>query len=480
MLLLLASCSFSTYDYTPCENSGQCRSAFGPGWVCGESGFCDALPPLDRCSTTWPEDLLSNANDYKDTILVGTLFSRDPVDGDIEEALAAELAIRQVGDNGGLEGRNYGMVHCDYTENTAIDNQTATEAIQADAQYLANLGVPFIVGPATSSMSEDAYPIIEAAGVMLISPSATSPSLTDIDGISKSDADPGLFWRTAPPDDLQGRVIATEMVETLGVSHVAVIYESSNYGQALAEVFKDNFEANNGHTAELFAFDEGNSTGRDDKVSTVGASVYDEVLFISGNIDDLIAFLNGAATWPNYENMGIFLTDAGRDVRLIENTSDASSLYDQIRGTAPSVPTGTVYGFFESGFSGTYSPAYTASSSSYTAYAYDAAWLGLYGTAWSLYQESDACVGDDDGICGLGTARGLRHISDQNATDMEIKATSWNSVKATFETGQSVNVAGASGSLDYDPLSGETTGPIDIWEINDARDNFDTITTITP
>jgi branched-chain amino acid transport system substrate-binding protein len=270
------------------------------------------------------------------------------------------------------------------------------------------------------------------------------------------------------------------MVETLGVSHVAVIYESSNYGQALAEVFKDNFEANNGHTAELFAFDEGNSTGRDDKVSTVGASVYDEVLFISGNIDDLIAFLNGAATWPNYENMGIFLTDAGRDVRLIENTAEASSLYDQIQGTAPSVPTGTVYGFFESGFSGTYSPAYTASSSSYTAYSYDAAWLGLYGTAWSLYQESDACVGDDDGICGLGTARGLRHISDQNATDMEIKSTSWNSVKATFETGQSVNIEGASGSLDYDPLSGETTGPIDIWVINDARDNFDTIKTITP
>jgi branched-chain amino acid transport system substrate-binding protein len=184
---------------------------------------------------------LSTPDEHKNDILIGTIFNRDSIEGDLEEALAAELAVRQVNDEGGLEGRSYAILHCNYYEGASVDSRTATEAIQDATRYLGRLGVPVIVGPATSSMSQDAYPVAEELGVMLISPSATSPALTDMDGLQKSDENPGLFWRTAPPDDLQGLVIAQDMAGR-DVIKVAVIYETSTYGSALAETFVGYFQ----------------------------------------------------------------------------------------------------------------------------------------------------------------------------------------------------------------------------------------------
>ncbi len=474
--LLLSGCSLGTYDYSPCENDGQCRAAFGLGHVCGSEGLCAAVAPSDRCTETWPDDLFANPSEYKDNILLGTLFSRNPVEGDLAEGLAVELAVRQVNDEGGLEGRPYALIQCDYDENTDLDSLTSTEAVQQNGQYLADMGAAFVVGPATSSMTQDVYAVMEAAGVMIVSPSATSPALTDIDGLEKSDQNPGLFWRTAPPDDLQGLAIAQDMAQR-DRSNVAVIHETSNYGSALAEVFKTYFEASGGRTAALFPFDEGSASGRDTQVVEVAQGTYDEVIFISGNVNDYISFLNAAKDLAYYENVGIFLTDAGRDVTMLGATPEASALYDQVRGSAPAVPSGSLYDFFKAAYSAAYSPA-SADDSSYTSYAYDAAWLGIYGTVWSNYQEADACKGDDDGICGLGAARGLRKISAGEPLD--IKATSWNTIKASFETGQGIDLEGSSGHLDYDPNSGETVGPVDIWVIGADNASFETVETIDP
>ena len=54
----------------------------------------------------------------------------------------------------------------------------------------------------------------------------------------------------------------------------------------------------------------------------------------------------------------------------------------------------------------------------------------------------------------------------------------WNTVKATFSAGLSVDVRGASGGLDYDPVDEETTAPIDIWVLQDGE--ITVIQTIEP
>ena len=79
----------------------------------------------------------------------------------------------------------------------------------------------------------------------------------------------------------------------------------------------------------------------------------------------------------------------------------------------------------------------------------------LYGAAWSNYQLGE--------ISGLGIGRGLRNISAGDEVD--IKPSTWISVRANFEAGESIDVVGASGELDYDVTTGETASPIEVWGV---------------
>ena len=88
---------------------------------------------------------------------------------------------------------------------------------------------------------------------------------------------------------------------------------------------------------------------------------------------------------------------------------------------------------------------------------YDAAWLGMYAMAHS--------AGSEGAITGLGIARGLRQMS--SGTAISVGSSSWEDAQAALASGNSIDVTGASGHLDYDPSSEETTSPIEIWSISD-------------
>ena len=129
-------------------------------------------------------------------------------------------------------------------------------------------------------------------------------------------------------------------------------------------------------------------------------------------------------------------------------------MFDQVRGSRPTTIPGIVYDAFAASYAGAFG-GQDPSEAGFTAYAYDAAWLLLYGSAWSGYQEGE--------ITGTGIGRGLRQLS--SGEDVDIKPSTWISVRANFEAGVSINVIGASGELDYDSTTGETTSPIEVWGV---------------
>ena len=49
--------------------------------------------------------------------------------------------------------------------------------------------------------------------------------------------------------------------------------------------------------------------------------------------------------------------------------------------------------------------------------------------------------------------------------EVDIKPSTWISVRANFEAGESIDVVGASGELDYDVTTGETASPIEVWGV---------------
>ncbi len=75
-------------------------------------------------------------------------------------------------------------------------------------------------------------------GIVMISPSATSPALSDVE-------DNGLFFRTAPSDARSAEVLA-EILHEKGYKSIAITYVNNDYGKGLADGIEANFVAGGG------------------------------------------------------------------------------------------------------------------------------------------------------------------------------------------------------------------------------------------
>lgn len=450
-------------EHTVCTSNTECRESFGRGWGCdAEEGHCEVVAADSRCQSH-PPGMLDELSAHEDRILIGSVFDQTDF---LLMVKAARLAVMQVNDRGGLGGTEIGIIECTNRPDDPNDELAfAANSVEAGLYLTDTLGISSIIGPATSGRTLNAYNAWSAAGTMLISPSATSPELTTADGVSSTDEAPGLLWRTAPPDSLQGEVIAREMIEVEDRSNVAVISQTGAYGDGLADVFQLHFDGG-GRASEKYPFT--SSTDLAEVTVEVAGRGHDGVLVISSKTSDIVDFFNAAVNLgpqSAYVDMTIFLPDAARDVQLVQDTTPGARalLFPNVRGTGPSSPAGPAFNNFVSAF-GLFFDGEDPTDFVFSAHAYDAAWLALAGLAWATHNEP--------AVTGIGAARGLRRVSDPNYTDpnppfnpsTEIGPGAWTTIQSFFEAGQAINLQGASGSLDFDPDDGETTAPMDVWE----------------
>jgi branched-chain amino acid transport system substrate-binding protein len=121
------------------------------------------------------------------------------------------------------------------------DSLCSSEGGQAAAQRIAaDETVLGIVGTNCSSAAAAALPIISEAGLVLVSPSNTAPTLTNADSESGGTWQPGYF-RTAHNDLFQGAVAATFAYDVLGATTLATIHDGSPYADGLQSVMADTF-----------------------------------------------------------------------------------------------------------------------------------------------------------------------------------------------------------------------------------------------
>ena len=464
--LAFTSCSFTKFAFTRCDMNQECRDAFGWGYVCAEE-LCQEVDPIPRCGRTYPEDLFDDVEGYRDRVVYGVQFDQSQF---ATESRAAEFAIEEVMKASGLGGKGFAAVVCTNEESSLLDGLAQDQANVMVSEYLANqVGVSAIIGPATSDRVEDAFQAVKRFGTLVMSPTATSPSLTPLDGSVSTTAEPGLLWRTSPPDDLQGAELAA-LMEADGMDTVAFIVEEGNYGTALGAIGQSAFEDGGGE-ATLVPYESGSAASLQEKIGIVEDMDVDGVAFISSDREDtqeFLQFVSTSAADASYtcssadrcpfsdDGATIYLADGGKDLGIFESVSGIERVLDRIHGTAPAHELGSVYNVFADSFDAKWG-AGTADSTPFTSYAYDAAWLVIYGSAWAHYNEA--------AIDGLGIARGLRRISEKRdgTTQVDVGRSSWNSVRAEFEAAQPIDVQGASGALDYDPNTGETSAPIEYW-----------------
>lgn len=208
-------------------------------------------------ATTAATMLASGAFAAGHEINVGVLLSfTGPIESLTPDmAAGAELAIAEVNASGLLlDGKVLVPVRAD---GTCIDSAAATAAAEA---LISTENVVAIMGADCSGITTAvANNVGVPNGVVMISPSATSPALSDID-------DNGLFFRTAPSDARQGEVLASILVER-GVASVALTYTNNDYGKGLADAFQSSFEAAGGVVTISAAHED----GKGDYSAEVGA-----------------------------------------------------------------------------------------------------------------------------------------------------------------------------------------------------------------
>jgi branched-chain amino acid transport system substrate-binding protein len=461
LLSLLAAfgpgCTLGRFEHTACVDNASCREAFGWGSTCGDDGLCAPIEAPPRCQVASPSNFWSDLDLYTDAVVIGMSYDHT-YSADVQ---SMRLAFSQVADQQGLQGRDYVLVECDNVEDDSLDTLSQEEAAIETSLWLADtLGVPAILGCDNSTSTEAAFVAVQPLGTMMMSPAATSPTLSDLDGLVSTDEAPGLLWRTVPPDTFQAEIIARTMVEDLDARVVLVIYETGAYGEGLEEAFYSGFVAE-GRSVVLKPYS--NRSERDEAFAALGDSGRDQVLLIASDRSDVVAFFYAAvgfSTFTGAEPMGIFLTDGAYYMDIYDEVAasrpDAVPLFDLVRGTRPYFDTSNkVYSIYYTAYAAMYG-GLDPGDAAYGASGYDSAWLSIYAAAWSYFQESS--------ITGLGMAKGMRHLSSGDL--LLLKPSSWNSVLAHFEVGQGIDVAGASGELDYDPNTGETSGPIEVWGID--------------
>ncbi|HEX4812463.1 MAG TPA: ABC transporter substrate-binding protein [Nonomuraea sp.] len=175
-----------------------------------------------QASPSAPASSAAPATKGDGTLTLGTLL---PQTGSLAflgppEFAGVDLALKEINEAGGVLGKQvvkHDTDSGDTTTNIASQSVDKLLAQKADA----------VIGAASSSVSESVIDKITGAGVVHFSPANTSDKFTTIN-------DKGLYFRTSPPDKLQGRVLG-DLVVSDGNDTVGIMAMQDSYGTGLAD-----------------------------------------------------------------------------------------------------------------------------------------------------------------------------------------------------------------------------------------------------
>ncbi len=173
------------------------------------------------------------------TIKVGVAgpHSGDLASYGIPTVRAAEMVVEEINAKGGVLGRPVELLIEDDVCKPEVATNTATKLVSD--------GVVVVVGHVCSGATKAALGIYKDSGIIVMSPSATNPGLTQ-------SGDYPNFYRTIASDDVQAKLGAEFTVGTLGAKKVAVLHDKGDYGKGYAEFAKKYLDAMEGVEVTLF------------------------------------------------------------------------------------------------------------------------------------------------------------------------------------------------------------------------------------
>ena len=337
---------------------------------------------------------------------------------------SVELAVKEIGD-----------ADIQVVEMISGDSGTSADVANTTADSHLAEGVQGIVGAASSGISLSIIDKITGAGIPMISPSNTAPTFTDYD-------DDDLYFRTAPSDTLQGRVIG-DLVTDDGHSRAMVLYRNDAYGVSLAEAAERQLIDNGVESWGRLALDPEGSTFASEVQEVVAADVDAVILIAFEEGGRLLAQMIEAGITP--DNTAIYTPDGlASDTTWELVDPDDPSAVQGVRGTRP-VPTEGA----ETTFGDRFAEFAPGVDTLFAASTYDAVIIyALASLAACSTQASDFAPMINDVTRG-GTKCSLYAECTQLLID-----------------GADIDYDGASGPLDFVDAGEPGVGTYDLWEFD--------------
>ena len=319
-----------------------------------------------------------------------------------------------------------------------VGRDAAAKMIQLD-------GVVAIVGALASGVTLAVSSVTIPAQIPLISPSSTSPALTELD-------DNGYVFRTCPSDALQG-IVQAQLAKNLGFKKVAIIYVNNAYGKGLASVFQKHFGDKEHKVVASIPYEENKPSYRGE-VEQALASDPDVINLIGYPIDGNKIIVE--ALEAGYEGKFIF-TDGmkGEGVSPGPACQEKAPCDEQYLngsfGTAPGALEVAARAAFEKDYIAKFGP----SGIPFRAEAYDAVIL----IALAIQAAGEAS--------GPAIQAKLREVANPPGEEFTYGQLA-EALKAAA-AGKDINWQGVSGPITWDENGDVAEGAFEIWTIQDCH-----------
>jgi len=203
-----------------------------------------------------------SADTSKGTI---NLYSSWPMSGASEQiggdsAAAVQFAIDLWGGAAG----GFALTYSALDDGLAANNGAWDGAVEAEncSRVINDADAVAYIATYNSGAAEVAIPIMNEAGMGMVSPANTAVQLTK-ENEANPEGYPDVLYptgkrnymRVVPADDFQGAAGANHAFNTLGKTRAFVLHDNQTYGKGLAEVFRRTFEELGGEILGFEAFD---------------------------------------------------------------------------------------------------------------------------------------------------------------------------------------------------------------------------------
>ncbi len=455
---------------------------------CGDEFTCVSLLSADCQILRYPDEV-----DRDNVVFVGSIMPTEGIFDTLVTPLqnATQLAIDDFNDVTTLQGgRQIAWIGCDSTDG-------ADQAVSAAQHLVDDVGVPAIVGPIFSeSVIAVAEQVTVDAGVFLISPTASAESITAI-------VDDNLVWRVTPNDIYQINGFVdwfTADIDPLP-SRILVLYKDDAYGNGLVNgmqtalvqglpgvpihfAFYEN-PANFANTMALLAsYGQviGNALGQAGIAQSAGAydspddHYTDVVILGTSEFEALVTSYVGvwAQLYP-FAPMPRFTSSHG-GVPSLEQTVENLGVTPGTEPLAPLRPLlfanthGITPNIFDeenfTAFNIRYKIAFQNED------AITSAGLSYDATLAALFAAST--IPGSDPVTGGAIATGMGALNDAGGTAVSFSGAGLNFIitaRNALASGNTVDLQGVSGALNWDPANGELRADLIGWDLTGTPDS---------